>query len=103
MGKAKEGHNAIQGDKVEAFVLRLEQINREKEALAEDYNEILEEAERVGLDKKILKTIVKIRKDKAQFEMDLAAVDLYMTAMGQQLVLDFGSHTSAIEDLSEAA
>lgn len=100
----KHGSNGA-GDRVKAFVERVERLNVDKDAITEDINEVLKEAENAGFDKKIIKTIVKIRKDKAQFETDMALVDTYMREMQDQLNFNFGQpyESSALEELAEAA
>ena len=84
---------------------RIERLESERADLAIDVAAVLKEAENAGFDKKIIKTIVKIRKDKAQFEKDLSLVETYMREMGDQLNFEFGApyESSALEDMSEAA
>lgn len=95
------GHNGA-GKQINDYVERIERLEKERADLADDINTVLRQADVSGFDKKIIKTIVKIRKDKAQFEKDLATVETYMHAMGDQLDFHF-DQSSAMDDLAEAA
>lgn len=96
------GHNGA-GERVRSFVERIERLEEERAELAEDVARVLKDAEDAGFEKKIIKTIVKIRKDKEQFEQDLEKVNLYLDAMGEQLNFSFSPSKSALDELSEAA
>jgi uncharacterized protein (UPF0335 family) len=104
MTESNLGHNGA-GQKLLALVIRVENLEADKQAINDDINEVLKEGENQGFDKKIIKTIVKIRKDKAEFEKNMALVDTYMREIGDQLDFDFGAdyEKDAIEELIEAA
>ncbi|MGH1376669.1 MAG: GapR family DNA-binding domain-containing protein [Alphaproteobacteria bacterium] len=95
------GHNSA-GERIRSFVERVERLEEERAALAEDVKEVLAEAEGVGFSKKVIKTVVKVRKNKRQFEDDLSLVETYMAAMGEQLNFDFNaSCVDAMNELME--
>jgi uncharacterized protein (UPF0335 family) len=96
---AKEGHNGA-GERVTQFVERVERLEAEKTALSEDITQVLQEAKGAGFDPKIIKTIVKIRKDQTQFETDMSLVDSYMREMGCQLKFDFSMGSGPIDELT---
>jgi uncharacterized protein (UPF0335 family) len=76
-----EGHNSRQ--QLRSYVERIERLEEEKKALAEDIKSIYVEAKGNGYDRKALAHIVKLRKQdataRAEFE---SIVDTYMVALG---------------------
>ena len=74
----------IPGGKIRAFVERIETIETEIGELNEQKKEVFAEAKGEGFDVKILKEIVKLRKQDAE-ERDEheSMLDLYMRAMEQ--------------------
>lgn len=72
----------IAGDRIRSFVERIEQLDVELQELSETRKEIFAEAKGNGFDVKILKEIVKLRKQDAdeRDEHD-TLLDLYMRAM----------------------
>lgn len=66
-----------------AFVERLERMSEEKDAISADIREILAECKGAGFDTKIVKLILKIRKQDAneRAEQD-ALLETYMSALG---------------------
>lgn len=77
------GHNGIAGDQIRSIVERVERLEEEKKALAEDIREVYAEAKSNGFDPKILRQIVRIRKqDAAERAEQEALLELYMHALG---------------------
>jgi uncharacterized protein (UPF0335 family) len=74
----------IPGGKIRAFVERIETIETEIGELNEQKKEVFAEAKGEGFDVKILKEIVKLRKqdEEARDERE-SMLDLYMRAMEQ--------------------
>lgn len=65
------------------FISRIERLEQEKSELAEDIKEIYAEAKGNGFDIKIMKQIIKIKKqDKAKLAEHEAILDLYRQALG---------------------
>ena len=65
------------------FINRIEKLEQEKSDLAEDIKEIYAEAKGNGFDVKIMRQIIKIKKqDKAKLAEHEAILDLYRQALG---------------------
>ena len=66
-----------------AFIERIEKMEEEKRAIADDIKDIYAEAKGNGFDAKIIRQIVALRKkdrDKRREEEEI--LDLYLTALG---------------------
>lgn len=83
------GHNSeVSGDRIKAYIERIERMEEEKKAIAEDIRDIYSEAKGAGFDAKIIRKIVSIRKanlEKRREEAEL--LSLYASAI--QLDLGF--------------
>ena len=74
----------IPGGKIRAFVERIENLDSEIGELNEQKKEVFAEAKGDGFDVKILKEIVKLRKqDEEERDERESMLDLYMRAMEQ--------------------
>ena len=74
----------IPGGKIRAFVERIENLDSEIGELNEQKKEVFAEAKGDGFDIKILKEIVKLRKqDEEERDERESLLDLYMRAMEQ--------------------
>ena len=74
----------IAGNRVRSFVERVEQLESEIAELNEQKKEVFLEAKGEGFDVKILKEIIKIRKqDKEERDEHETLLDVYMRAMDQ--------------------
>jgi uncharacterized protein (UPF0335 family) len=74
----------IPGGKIRAFVERIENLDTEIQELNEQKKEVFAEAKGDGFDVKILKEIVKLRKqDEEERDERESVLDLYMRAMEQ--------------------
>jgi uncharacterized protein (UPF0335 family) len=74
----------IPGGKIRAFVERIENLDTEIQELNEQKKEVFAEAKGDGFDVKILKEIVKLRKqDEEERDERESLLDLYMRAMEQ--------------------
>ena len=72
----------IAGNRVRSFVERVEQLESEIAELNEQKKEVFLEAKGEGFDVKILKEIIKIRKqDKEERDEHETLLDVYMRAM----------------------
>ena len=76
------GSVGIAGDRIRSFVERIEHIEEELKALNEGKKEVFAEAKGEGFDVKILKELIKLRKEdqEARDERD-SLLDLYFQAM----------------------
>ena len=72
----------IPGGKIRSFVERVENIDSELAELSEQKKEVFAEAKGEGFDVKILKEIIKLRKqDEDERDERESLLDLYMRAM----------------------
>lgn len=75
----------IAGKRLLSFFDRVERLEEEKSALAEDIKEVFAEAKSAGFEVKIMRRIMKLRKmdiEKRQEEDEL--LSLYMSAIGMR-------------------
>lgn len=73
----------IAKEQLAQFISRIERLENEKSDLAEDIKEIYDEAKGTGFDVKIMRQIIKIKKqDKAKLAEQEAILDLYRQALG---------------------
>lgn len=85
-----KGGNRVQGDtggiagkQLKSIIERVERLEEEKKALADDIKDIFSEAKANGFDVKTIKAVIKIRKlDKAEREESEALLDMYLHAIG---------------------
>ena len=74
----------IPGSRIRSFVERVEQIENEIKDLNEAKKEVLSEAKGEGFDVKILKEIIKLRKqDQDERDEHETLLDVYMRAMAE--------------------
>jgi uncharacterized protein (UPF0335 family) len=72
----------IAGDRIRSFIERIEHIEEEIKALNEGKKEIFIEAKGEGFDVKVLKEIIRLRKqDKEERDEHESLLDLYLRAM----------------------
>lgn len=84
------GSNAIARDHLRAFIERIERLEEEKKAVADDIKEVFAEAKGSGFDTKIMRQVLRIRKqDKNERDEQLAILDMYLSALGMQASFDF--------------
>jgi uncharacterized protein (UPF0335 family) len=73
----------VAAGQIKSIIERVERLEEEKAALAGDIKEIYAEAKGNGFDVKVLRQIVRIRKqDSAERQEQEAILDLYMHALG---------------------
>ena len=78
-------NESVAQDQLRAFVERIERMEEEKAAIADDIKEIYAEAKGNGFDTKVLRQIIRIRKQDHTERMEQEALlDLYMAALGVQ-------------------
>jgi uncharacterized protein (UPF0335 family) len=81
------GHNsgatAVARDQLRSIVERIENLDAEKKAIADDIKEVFAEAKGNGFDVKTLRTVIRLRKqDKAERQEQEALLDVYLSALG---------------------
>ncbi len=84
------GHNSgeVSGALLKSFIERVERLEEEKKALSEDIRNVYSEAKSTGFEPKIMKKLIKIRKqplEKRRQEQDL--LELYAAAIQMELDL----------------
>ena len=78
-------NESVAQDQLRAFIERIERMEEEKRAIADDIKEIYSEAKGNGFDTKVLRQVVRIRKqDHAERLEQEALLELYMAALGMQ-------------------
>ena len=70
-------------DQLKSIIERIEKLEEEKAAIADDIKEVYAEAKANGFDTKTLRQVVRLRKqDSAERQEQEALLDLYMHALG---------------------
>jgi uncharacterized protein (UPF0335 family) len=70
-------------DQLKAIIERVERLEEEKKAIADDIRDVYAEAKGNGFDIKALRTVVRLRKqDKQEREEHEAILDTYLQALG---------------------
>ena len=80
---AETGTEEVNAGHLRAFIERIERLEEEKKALADDIKDVYAEAKGNGFDVKIMRKIVSIRKqDREKRREEEEILDLYMAALG---------------------
>lgn len=70
--------------RLRTIIERLERLEEDKQAVMEDMKEVFSEAKGEGYDVKIVRKVLRIRKqDKAKRQEEEAILDLYLAALGE--------------------
>jgi len=73
----------IAGDRLKSFIERIERLEEEKQALANDIKEVYAEAKGTGFDTKIMRQLIRLRKmDKDDLDEQETLIDIYKRAIG---------------------
>lgn len=78
------GSNSVDAGHLRAFLERIERLEEERRAIADDIKEVYAEAKGTGYDAKIMRKIVSMRRmdrDKRREEEEI--LDLYLSALGE--------------------
>jgi uncharacterized protein (UPF0335 family) len=76
--------NSVDAGHLRAFLERIERLEEEKRAIADDIKEVYAEAKGTGYDVKIMRKIISLRRmdrDKRREEEEI--LDLYLAALGE--------------------
>ncbi|KPL52233.1 MULTISPECIES: DUF2312 domain-containing protein [Hyphomicrobiales] len=77
------GPAGFAADQLKSFVERIERLEEEKQTIQDDIKDVYAEAKGTGFDIKILRQVIRIRKqDKSEREEQEAVLDLYLQALG---------------------
>ena len=75
--------NSIDSGHLKAFIERIERLEEEKRALAEDIKDVYAEAKGTGYDVKIMRKIISMRRqDHHKRKEEEEILDLYLSALG---------------------
>lgn len=78
--------NMIDGQHLQSFLGRIEKLEEEKKAIADDIKDVYSEAKGTGFDPAIIKKVIALRKmDKSkrdEQEAMEAMLDMYLSALG---------------------
>ena len=75
--------NTTAQGRLKSFIERIERLEEDKKAVSEDMKGVFAEAKGEGFDVKILRKVIRLRKqDKAQRDEEAALIDLYLSAIG---------------------
>ncbi len=78
--------DTISANQLKQIVARIERLEEDKKAIADDIKEVYAEAKGNGFDTKILRQVIRLRKlEKAELQEQDALLDLYMSALGMEL------------------
>jgi uncharacterized protein (UPF0335 family) len=80
------GHNATD-DRLRLLIERVERLEEEKKAIADDVKDVFVEAKAVGYDVKIMKQVIRLRKMQPDDRREMETIlDLYKSALGMDLL-----------------
>jgi len=75
--------NTAAQTRLKTIIERIERLEEDKAAVANDIKEVFAEAKGEGFDVKILRKVIRLRKqDKAKRQEEEALIDLYLSAIG---------------------
>ena len=84
---------SVARDQLRSIVERVERLEEEKKAIADDIKDVFAEAKGNGFDVKTLRTVVRMRKiEAAERQEQEAMLDLYLSALG--MLPDYGESDS---------
>ncbi|MCT4656432.1 MAG: DUF2312 domain-containing protein [Cohaesibacter sp.] len=73
----------VAADQLRAFVERIERLEEEKKAIADDIKDVYAEAKGNGYDVKVMRQVVRLRKQDSNERQEMEALlDLYLHALG---------------------
>lgn len=68
-----------------SFIERIERLEEEKKALADDIREVYSEAKGTGFDTKVMRQVLRLRRmESADRQEQEAILDLYLSALGMR-------------------
>lgn len=75
----------VAAGQLKAFIERVERLEEDKQAIADDIKEVFAEMKGTGFDTKAVRTIIRLRKkDQAERQEEEAILDLYKAALGME-------------------
>ena len=78
-----ETSQTVAAGQLRAFIERIERLEEDKQAIADDIKEVFAEMKGTGFDTKAVRTIIRLRKkDQAERQEEETILELYMNALG---------------------
>jgi uncharacterized protein (UPF0335 family) len=78
------GEATLDGGHLKSFIERIERLEEEKKAIADDIKDVYAEAKGQGYDVKIMRKIISLRKlDANKRREEEEILDLYLSALGE--------------------
>jgi uncharacterized protein (UPF0335 family) len=78
-----ETSQTVAAGQLRAFIERIERLEEDKKAIADDIKEVFAEMKGTGFDTKAVRAIIRLRKqDQAERQEAEAILDLYKAALG---------------------
>ena len=76
-------NTGVAAEELKQFVERIERLEEEKKAIADDIKDVFGEMKGRGFDTKVVRQVLKIRKQDHAVRQEMEAIlDLYMSALG---------------------
>ena len=83
--EARVAKSGFAKEHLRSFIERIERLEEEKKALADDIREVYSEAKGTGFDTKVMRQVVRLRKmESADRQEQEAMLDLYLSALGMK-------------------
>ncbi len=80
-----ESSQTVAAGQLRAFIERVERLEEDKQAIADDIKEVYAEMKGTGFDIKAVRSIVRLRKkDQSERQEEEAMIDLYKSALGME-------------------
>jgi uncharacterized protein (UPF0335 family) len=77
------GHNSVSADQLRTIIERVERLEEEKKALAEDIRDVYGEAKGTGFDVAAIRAIIRRRKEDVEKRKEREALmEIYLNALG---------------------
>ncbi|AVX03284.1 DUF2312 domain-containing protein [Maritalea myrionectae] len=77
------GQTSVAREQLRAYIERIERLEEEKKSISDDIRDVYAEAKGNGYDVKVMRQVVKLRKQEAHERQEQEAVlDLYKHALG---------------------
>ena len=78
-----ETAQTVAAGQLRSFIERVERLEEDKKAIADDIKEVFAEMKGTGFDTKAVRTLIRLRKkDQAERQEEEAILDLYKAALG---------------------
>lgn len=75
----------VAGERLRAFIQRIEKLEEEKKTISEDIREVFAEAKGNGFDPKVMRQVLRLRKmDVADRQEQEAILEVYLAALGME-------------------